>query len=303
MPQPVSRRTVLVSALALPAAAALSPATTAFHPAAAEASVGVSQRLAALERRYDARIGVFAQNLRTGRTVHYRSGERFPILSTFKTLACANVLKNYDRHGEVLSELVRYTADELVVNSPITSQHVETGMSIADLCAAAIQYSDNTAGNLILQRTGGPASIGRFARTLGDHTTRLDRWEPALNTAIPGDRRDTTTPASIGHDYLKLILGNELRPRDRAQLTSWLLGNTTSALRFRAGLPAGWTLADKTGGGDYGTINDIGVAWTTRRTPLLLTAQTRKASPDAVGDPHLLADIAQLLAAALAPGE
>lgn len=302
----ISRRTALQALLAVPAVATLSPATAEARPVHAVqpgCRHDVSAQLAGLEQKYQARVGVFARNLRDGATVRHRSNELFPMLSTFKVLASAHVLRDFDHDGRFLARTIHYTAADLVVNSPITSQHVDTGMTVGELCAAAIQYSDNTAGNLILGQTGGPRSIGRFARSLGDRTTRLDRWEPSLNTAIPGDPRDTTTPESLGRDYAGLIVGRRLNDADRAQLTTWLKGNTTSTHRFRAGLPAGWVLADKTGSGDYGTANDIGVAWTPCGTPVLLSVQTRKAAPDAVAADQLLADIARLLACSLVRDE
>jgi beta-lactamase class A len=52
-----------------------------------------------------------------------------------------------------------------------------------------------------------------------------------------------------------------LRPASRRQLTNWMLATQTSGARLRAGLPAGWRLADKTGAGDQGSNNDVGVFW------------------------------------------
>src|SRR5215212_2693339 len=71
-------------------------------------------------------------------------------------------------------------------------------MTLADLCAAAVQVSDNAAGNLLLQTIGGPSAITDFARSIGDDRTRLDRWEIELKSASPGDPRDTSTPHALG---------------------------------------------------------------------------------------------------------
>lgn len=223
--------------------------------------------------------------------------------STFKTLAVAAVLRDRDRCGEFLDRVIRYTEDDLVEYSPVTGEHVDTGMTVRDLCAAAICYSDNTAGNLLLRRIGGPRGLTRFCRSLGDPTTRLDRWETELNTAYPGDVRDTTTPAAIGRDYGRLAVGNALSGRDRGRLTGWLKANTTSAKRFHAGLPDGWEIGDKTGTGDYGVANDIGIAWTTAGTPLVLAVLTSKDAQDAPAGDALVAEAARILARTLAPGE
>lgn len=261
---------------------------------------GVTERLRALEEQHGARLGVFARNFGTGRTVRHRADELFPICSLFKTLAAAAVLRDLDRDGEVLSRRIHYTEADLVapVNERI-SAHLSDGLPVADLCDLAIRFSDNTSGNLLLRELGGPTAITRFARSLGDPVTRLDRWEPELNTAEPWRVTDTTTPRAIGTTYARLVLGNALNREDRELLTHWLLNNTTSTARFRAGLPESWALADKTGSGSYGTANDVGIAWTPEGTPILLAVQTTKPEQSAPYDNELVAETARVLAATL----
>jgi beta-lactamase class A len=261
---------------------------------------GVTERLRALEERHGARVGVFARNFGTGRTVRHRADELFPMCSLFKTLAAAAVLRDLDRDGEVLSRRVHYTEADLV--APVNDQvkaHLSDGLPVSDLCDLAIRFSDNTSGNLLLRELGGPTAITRFARSLGDRATRLDRWEPELNTAEPWRVTDTTTPRAIGTTYARLVLGDALNREDRELLTHWLLNNTTSTARFRAGLPASWTLADKTGSGSYGTANDVGIAWTPESTPILLAVQTTKPEQSAPYDNELVAETARVLAATL----
>jgi beta-lactamase class A len=171
------------------------------------------------------------------------------------------------------------------------------------LCAAAIQYSDNAAGNLLLRQLDGPSGLTRFFRSIGDQVSRLDRWETDLNTAIPGDLRDTTTPEALGRSFQRVTLGRGLADPDREQLVTWLKGNTTSTNRFRAGLPQDWVLADKTGTGDYASAGGIGVAWTSRKTPIVLVVLSSKPSKDAPVDDALIADAARVVARTLAPGE
>ncbi|MCC5474809.1 class A beta-lactamase [Streptomyces barringtoniae] len=300
----LGRRRLFKAGLALTTAAVAATAVSA--PAASAAPdrepSGAEAELADLERRHGARLGVYARNARTGRTVSHRAGERFAMCSTFKAFAAAAVLRD---HGGCapLDKVIHYPPHDILPNSPRTAEHVDTGMTVADLCAAAIQYSDNAAGNLLLRQIGGPAGLTRFFRSLGDRVSRLDRWETDLNTAIPGDLRDTTTPEALGHSFERLTLGRDLAGADRERLVTWLKGNTTSAARFRAGLPDDWVLADKTGTGDYGSGNDIGVAWTTRKTPVLLTVLSTKSAPDAPADDALVAEAARIVARVLAPGE
>ncbi|WP_280846183.1 class A beta-lactamase [Streptomyces sp. SAI-119] len=275
-------------------------AATLLTGTAAYAADGVAARLRALEERYDARLGVFAHHVPTRRSVRYRADERFPMCSVFKAVAAAAVLRDLDRHGEVLARRIHYTEDDLVIpGSDRTAEHLAEGMTIAELAEVAITYSDNTAGNLLLRELGGPTAITRFARSLGDGVTRLDRWEPELNTAEPWRRTDTTSPYAIGRTYGRLVLGDALERRDRELLTHWLLSNTTSVNRFHAVLPKTWTIADKTGSGSYGTANDVGVVWTGDGDPIVLSVLSTMPEPDAVRDDALVADAAAVVAGVL----
>lgn len=291
-----SRRTAL--ALGTAAALALGGGTAHALPGAA----GVTARLRDLERERTARLGVYARNMRTGRTVAYRADELFPMASVFKTLAAAAVLRDLDRDGEFLARRIHYTQAYVTRSgfSPVTEDHVATGMTVGELCDATIRFSDNTAGNLLLKELGGPTAITRFARSTGDRVTRLDRWEPELNSAEPWRVTDTTSPRAIGLTYARLVLGDVLETRDRARLTDWLLRNTTSLERFRKGLPADWLLADKTGGGQYGSNNDVGITWPPDGPPIVMSVLTTQPEEDAPADNPLVAGAAALLAAELA---
>ena len=185
-----------------------------------------------------------------------------------------------------MSRRIVYHQKDLVPYSPTTGKHTGgAGLSMAQLCEAAMTLSDNTAANLMLASMNGPAGLTRFVRTLGDDLTRLDRNEPTLNEAVPGDPRDTTTPAAMTADLRRLLLDDALAPASRQQLTQWLVANRTGDQRVRAGLPAGWKVGDKTGTGRLGTANDVGVVWTDKGTPLLFAVYlTENAATDARRD-------------------
>ncbi|MEU6350573.1 class A beta-lactamase [Streptomyces sp. NPDC047072] len=273
------------------------PTARAATAQAATARAATGNRFRELEEQHGARLGVFAHNLATKRSVTHRADELFPMCSLFKTLAAAAVLRDLDRHGEVLSRRIHYTADDLVEpGSDQTKAHLAEGMTVAELADVAITFSDNAAGNLLLRELGGPTAITRFCRSLGDPVTRLDRWEPELNSAEPDRITDTTTPRAIGRTYGRLVLGDALNRRDRELLTHWLLTNTTSGTRLRAGLPSTWTVADKTGGGSYGTNNNVGIAWTEEGAPIVLSILSTRPDPDAVRIDALIAETAALLA-------
>ena len=208
----------------------------------------------------------------TGATIEHRADERFPMCSTFKLLAAAAALKRVDEGAERLDRRIAYGPSDLLDYAPIAKAHVaEGGMTLADLCAAAIDWSDNTAANLVLQTIGGPAGFTQFARSLGDKVTRLDRNEPTLNESLPGDARDTTSPRAMAADMQKVLLGDALSDASRRQLQTWLINDKVGDKRLRAGLPPSWRIGDKTGSGERGSTNTIAIIWPPGRAPLIAT--------------------------------
>ncbi|MDJ1132988.1 class A beta-lactamase [Streptomyces iconiensis] len=302
-----SRRTVLAfgagtAATALVAASGTAHAATRTAPSAKGGAL--AGQLRALEKKYAARLGVFALDTDTGKTVAYRAGERFPMCSVFKALAAAAVLRDLDRHGEFLAKRLHYT-EKFVRKAgyaPVTgkAENIANGMTVEALCAAAVSESDNAAGNLLLSELGGPTAITKFCRSIGDGTTRLDRWEPELNSAEPWRVTDTTSPSAVGKTFGNLLVGHALERHDRKMLNGWLEANTTNGERFGAGLPADWVLADKTGGGEqYGIANDVGVVRPPQGPPLVLSVLSTKFDPKGPTDNPLVARAAELAAGAL----
>ena len=268
----------------LPLGAALVAGLVAVPGAAVQASerngeAALTNRLAEVEAGLGGgtRLGVAVVDTGSGRCWGHRADERFPLCSTFKVMAGGAVLARTDAGQEDLTRRVRFAAAEVVTYSPVTKGRAGDGggMTLAELCAAALTQSDNTAANLLLQSLGGPAAVTAFARSLGDDVTRLDRWETELNEAIPGDPRDTTSPAAMAANLRALVVEeNHLSPRSREQLTAWLLSNQTGDARLRAGLPkgGGWRVGDKTGSGEHGTSNDVAVLWPPgERKPLIVS--------------------------------
>ncbi|MDB5912677.1 MAG: class beta-lactamase [Ramlibacter sp.] len=242
------------------------------------------------------RLGAAMLDTRSERPYHYRGDERFPMCSTFKLLAAGLVLARVDEGKEQLARRIAIQPSDLVEYAPRTQPRVGgEPMTVAELCEAAVTLSDNAAANVLLRSFGGPAALTAFARRLGDKVTRLDRSEPELNTAVAGDPRDTTSPLAMLRTVHKLVLGDALSPSSREQLTTWLAGNKVGDARFRAGLMAGWRVADKTGTGPNGTSNDIGVAWPPGRQPIVLTAYLTGSKLDAGGRDRALADVARLV--------
>lgn len=262
----ISRRRMLLASAAI----------LATVPTLAKASperVDLKNRLSSLESWPGSRLGVAVLDTSSGKRFSRRGGERFGLCSTFKFVAASAVLNRVERGQDDLGRRIKFGASDLLDYAPVTSQHVgDVGMTLGELCAAAVEWSDNTAGNLILETIGGPAALTRYIRNLGDSQTRLDRTEPTLNIIEPGDPRDTTTPDSMLGLMNSILIGDALSPSSRQQLEAWLISSKTGSKRIAAGLPRGWRIGGKTGSGAKTETNDIAIIWPPRRPPILVAA-------------------------------
>jgi len=282
-PRPTRR-----AALAVTAAALASPAL---------AAPSVEARVTQVEQRHGGRIGLAALDTGSGRRVAHRADERFPMCSTFKMIAVSAVLHRVDTGAEQLDREVLVDRADVVGWAPVTEKHLGQKMSLGALCEAAIEFSDNGAANLILDALGGPQGVTSYARAIGDPMFRLDRREPALNEALPGDPRDTTTPAAMLGDLNTLLLGQRLSPPLRNRLTGWMLKCQTS--RIKGTLPSGWRIADKTGSGGRGATNDVGVIWPPNRAPILIAVYTVGSSRPEAERNAAVADIGRIVVESL----
>jgi beta-lactamase class A len=297
VPFPHVRRAALTALafMSLTACAAEAPAPAAQTPTPAPSKTVAAPQpdFAPLEREFDARLGVYAVDTGSGREVTHRADERFGYASTHKAFSSAAVLQRTSLDG--LAKVLKYTRADLQPNSPVTEKHVTTGISLRDAMDAALRYSDNTAANLLFRELGGPPGLAAALRGIGDTTTHVDRIEPGLNDLAPGDVRDTSTPRAMATTLRAFTLGTALPPEKRAVLTDMMRANTTGAAVIRAGTPAGWTVADKTGTGEYATRDDIAVVWPPGRAPIVLVVMSDKKEEDADPDDRLVAQAAKLV--------
>ncbi|MCX0274769.1 class A beta-lactamase [Nocardia zapadnayensis] len=292
---PASRRSLalVLTAVALSAACGgADTGTPAAPPTVEQKTVDLSNTLMTLQAKYNVLFGIAAVDTRGGRTFEWNADDRFALCSTFKVYAVAAILRLAERKELDLNDKVPITRQDIVMSSPVVSDHVGELMSYYELSRAALVRSDNTAANLLLRRLGGPGAVTEFARSINDSQTRLDRWEPELNEARAGDPRDTGTASALAAGYRKLILGDGLSIEYRRMLTSWMRSSVTSRRRLRAGLPVGWVAADKTGSGAYGTANDAGVVWSPTGSSLVLVVFSRSTTgyPMAAGADAAVAD-------------
>jgi beta-lactamase class A len=291
----IDRRDFLIATAGLAGAGLLSRPNDAL--AAGQPNDTMAATLKRLETESGGRLGVAMLDTATGAQIGHRADERFPMCSTFKALAVSAVLKRVDAGKDNLARRIRFGKSDLVAYSPATEGRIDgDGMSVAELCAAAITLSDNTAANLLLASLGGPAEVTAFVRTLGDQVTRLDRIEPALNEGKVDDPRDTTTPSAMASDFRALVTGDVLSSGSRDQLIAWLVGNKTGDTRLRAGLPPGWRVGDKTGTGEQGTANDAAVIWPPQRAPIMLAVYLTQASVSSERQNAVIAAVARAIA-------
>lgn len=255
------------------------------------------------ENATDGHIGVFAQNLATGQRLTWRENERFVMCSTFKASLAALTLLRVDQGKESLETFVPYTASDLGdTYAPIAKANVGAGgLSVRAMCEGAVEWSDNVCANLLLARVGGPAALTRFWRSLGDHETRLDDWEPALNRTPPGGRRNTTTPAAMAGILRQLVFGHVLSETSCSLLTGWLKNCHIGGSRLRAGFPSTWAAGDKTGNNGKDAAGDIAVAWPKPEAPLIVCAYTRGGHPDEKQFFEVFSEIGRIAAETLCP--
>lgn len=237
--------------------------------------------LARYERDTNGRIGLYAKNLTTGKTLLWRADERFVMCSTFKASLAGMVLSRVDRGQDSLSAVIRFGSKDVPDwHAPVAKEHLAAGsMTVGEMCEAAVEHSDNTCANLLLARAGGPAALTAFWRSTADAVTRLDHNEPALNRSPPGDPRDTTTPAAMAGTLQRLVLGEVLSHESRERLKNWMVNCKTGANRLRAGLPVTWKVADKTGNNGEDAAADIAIVWTLAGSSVVVCAYTQGGKP------------------------
>jgi beta-lactamase class A len=309
MPAPLTRRLLLGSAILAPAWSMLPassraqtppdadvPELPAAPPADHKTEEDADAALSALEKKTGGRLGVSILDTDTNISLGYHEGDRFPLFSTYKALAAGFVLARVDQGKEKLDRRVTFGKEVLVAYSPTTEKHAGgDGMTISELCEAAVTLSDNTAANLLIDSFGGPKALTDWLRSTGDEETRLDRKEPELNEAKKDDPRDTTTPDAVLDTLGLLTLGDTLSDASSALLTGWLVASTTGKDRLRAGVPADWKVGDKTGTGAAGTAADIAIIWPPERGPILVTVYIVDATADAPTLNSVFADIGKMV--------
>lgn len=235
-------------------------------------STSIKNQLSKLEASSKGRIGVYAINTTNNTHLAYRANERFPTGCTSKVIGVATILSKSMKDSALLSQKISYSKKDLTNWNPITEKYLSSGMTIEQLCAASISYSDNTAMNLLVKQMGGLNQMTFFAHALGNTSFRQDNgWPEEAYSGGKGNLKDSSTPKDMAKSLQKLVFTDALAKPQKKILISWLKANTTGDFRIRAGLPKGWIVADKTGtGGAYGTTNDLGIIWPPKCAPIIM---------------------------------
>jgi beta-lactamase class A len=290
----IERRTFMAAAAGatlLAAAPAKAPKSGVFGKPRLAAEV------ARLERRSGGRLGVAVLDTATGARFAHRGDERFPLASTFKFLLAGATLRRVDKGLEQLDRRIAVPAASIVANSPFSKSRAGGTASVGELCEAIVTLSDNAGANLLLAPLGGPPGLTRYIRAMGDPVTRLDRFEPAMNSFSETNPRDTTTPRAMTDDLATFLLGDVLSPASRAQLLAWATATSTGPGRIRSGVPAGWTVAHKTGTSGEGDFNDVAFLKPPGRAPLLLSIYLSRSKLEWAPSEGILAAVARAVAA------
>lgn len=257
-----SRRTFLVASSGL---------LLGSHATLASSNSGFTKQIQAVRDHIGGRLGLHVLDTHTGRRWRFDDDSRYAMASTFKMLLAAAVLQRADLGTTSLDEQVKLQASDMLSHAPVTSKHLERGtITVRELCAAVVEVSDNPAANLLLKMIDGPAGLTRFFRSLGDRETRLDRYELDLNSNLPGDSRDTTTPRAMVHSMEQVLTKEILSATSREMLLGWMINASTGLKMVRQGLPREWKVGDKTGRGANGAVNDLVIIWPADRKPVLM---------------------------------
>ncbi|EPX6948900.1 MULTISPECIES: CARB family carbenicillin-hydrolyzing class A beta-lactamase [Vibrio] len=255
----------------------------------------LNEDISLLEQQTSSRIGVSVWDTQADERWDYRGDERFPLMSTFKTLACAKMLSDMDSGKLSKNATAKVDERSIVVWSPVMDKLAGQNTRIEHACEAAMLMSDNTAANLVLNEIGGPKAVTMFLRTIGDKATRLDRIEPRLNEATPGDSRDTTTPNAILNTLRTLIEGETLSYESRVQLKIWMQDNKVSDSLMRSVLPTGWSIADRSGAGGHGSRGINAIIWNENHRPVYISIYVTETELSLQARDQLVAQISQLI--------
>lgn len=255
----------------------------------------VYSKFQSLEKEYGATLGVYAIDTKNSNTITYNEKNRFAYASTIKAISSGLLLNNIT--FEDTDKKIFFTEDELVTYSPVTEKNVNDGMTLKEIMNAAVAYSDNTAGNIIMKELNCPSGFQNELKNIGDNVTQANRYEPELNDFKFESKYDTSTPEAIGKDLEYLLKDGNLPPKNLEFFKKIMINNTTGDKLIRESVPGGYKVGDKTGAASYGTRNDIAfiIPESEGNQPLIWVVFSNMKDAKAEYDDKLISDTALVL--------
>lgn len=256
------------------------------------------EKFIALEQKFNSKIGVYVLDTNNSREICYNADERFAYCSTHKVLSVAALFQR--KSIDELNAVKKISQADILTYAPVTKNHVNAEMTLAEICEAAIRWSDNTAANLIIEELGGVADFKAALREIGDNVTEPARIEPEMNFFEVGEIRDTSTPRQMAKDFKFFLIDEALSEEKKFLLKNWMTETSITDELIKAAAPADWIVADKSGsGGNFGTRNDIAVVYPPNRPPVIIAIMSRRNEVDADFDNALIVETAKIIFAEL----
>lgn len=227
----------------------------------------LAQRVAEIADGSQGRIGVAAIDLVTGEEVAILGDQRFPMASTSKIAIAATYLEGVDKgRWSLTSEFpLLLPVPSKAFSTPVAPVRKGEYMSALRLIDLMITRSSNPATDALLAAVGGPAAVNDWARRAGItefNLTRdiatLVRDDGEINPAVRIDMRDSATPRAMVQLLAGLYQGQWLSASSRHVIMDAMERCRTGVRRIPALMPAGVTVAHKTGSLNN-TSSDIGI--------------------------------------------
>jgi len=251
----------------------------------------ITEKIKQVEQKLGARVGVSVFDIGANESWNYNGDDKFPLMSTFKALACAKLLADVEKGIQSFDTSMVIKESSLIAWSPVAEKRIGEKMNLKQACSAAMLMSDNTATNIVLTGIKGPKALTQFMRSMGDNVTRLDRIEPDLNEALDGDERDTTTPNAMVKSLHKLLFGDVLSHDSKQQLKQWMIDNKVTGSLLRSVLPKNWSIADRSGSGGFGSRGITAVVWSEQHAPIIISIYLTQTSASFAQRNKAIADI------------
>ena len=273
------------------------PVPIVAHPAPAQ----LVREIDALHAGFEGRMGIAVRGVDAGWTAEAGGRQFLPQQSVSKLWVAITLLDLRDQGKARLDDAVVVRPEDLTLfHQPIAMLVKGDGYhtTVGELLHRALTMSDNTANDRLLTYVGGPAAVrsmierkrlggirfGPGERLLQARTAGLtwqpgyaignsfmiarSRLSPAARTAAldayVADPPDGAEPVAIADALARLARGDLLSETSTRVLLDTMGQSITGRARLRAALPAGWTIAHKTGTGqDLGQrnagFNDVGL--------------------------------------------